>query len=257
MILSAPQRARAFLVQGWPLVASLVATLGFIGITVALLLDLRTSVETRARDNTSNLLKALERDIARNVEVLDLSLRAVVEGVGRPDIVSANPVHRNLILFGRSAKASGLGAMLVYDAAGRVMFDSQGEPRSIAPATDREYFQAQQAADRGLFISAPYVSRITHTTVIGLSRRISDAGGGFAGVALGSIETSYFTKLFGKLELGRNAAVSLVREDGSVLVRQQDGASVVGTGSVAGTELFERVRKERSGTLLGHSPLDG
>ena len=242
----------------WPLLVSLVSTVGILLIACAMILDLRREVGARAQDTADSLLHAVERDIARNVEVLDLSLQGAVDGLSRPDVMSAEPHLRNAVLFDRSATATNLGALIVYDADGILKFDSAGiVPRTIAPATDRDYFKAQQAADRGLFISQPYVSRLLGQPVVGLSRRVSGPDGSFAGVALATIQISYFTDLISKLKLGSAGVVSLVRDDGTVIVRSSATQASFSGDNLRGSPVFERMRRERSGSFVGASSLDG
>lgn len=243
-------------VPRWPLVTSVVATLGVLIITSALLLDLRAHIGARARENSENLLRAIERDIARNIEIIDLSLQGVLDGVARQDVMDSDPELRRQVLFDRSGSASGLGAFVVFDANGVVSLDSTSiVPRVIQPVVDRDYFQAQRESDR-LFISRPYLSRLIGKPVLGLSRRISNPDGSFGGVALATIEISYFTKLLEGLQLGPRAVVSLLRDDGHIVVRHGSPARGV-TNDLSASPIFQRMRAERSGNFVGVSVVDG
>lgn len=239
----------------WPLLVSLVATLGILFIACAMILDLRGEIGARAHDGSENLLRTVERDIARNLEVLDLSLQGVLDGLARPDVMAADPKIRNLVLFDRSASATSLGALVVFDEHGILRVDSGNlVPRSIAPVTDRDYFQAQLEPGRGLFISRPYTSRLIGKTVIGLSRRISHPDGSFGGVVLATIQVSYFTDLMSQLKLGSGGIVSLVRDDGAVLVRSSNASAR--RDNLLGSPVFERMRSAAAGTFVGTSRVD-
>ncbi|WP_375457713.1 diguanylate cyclase [uncultured Enterovirga sp.] len=244
-------------VRRWPLFVSIAATVGVMIVALALMLDLRANIEDRARENSENLLRAIERDIARNIEILDLSLQAVVDGVSRRDVMEADPEVRRQILFDRSGSASGVGAFIVFDAEGLITIESGSlVPRQIKPVLDRDYFQAQREADRGLFVSRPYVSRLIGKPVVGLSRRLSNADGSFAGVALATIEVAYFEKLLSRLHLGPKAVVSLIRTDGTFIVRHGSSTSAP-AGDVSASPVFRRMMADSSGQFVGMSAVDG
>ena len=63
-------------------------------------------------------MQVIERDIVRNVEIIDLSLRAVVDNLRAPETGEASPKARQMILFDRAASARDLGVMLVLDGNG-------------------------------------------------------------------------------------------------------------------------------------------
>ena len=54
-------------------------------------------------------LQVIERDIARNAEIFDLSLRAVVDNLKAPGVAELTPELRQLILFDRAATAKDIG----------------------------------------------------------------------------------------------------------------------------------------------------
>ena len=71
------------------------------------------------------VVAAVENDVLRNIESIDLSLQGVIEGLQRPDIWQLSPDLRQVVLFDRSATARHLGLILVTDAAGNVLLDSR------------------------------------------------------------------------------------------------------------------------------------
>lgn len=240
----------------WPVLAIFVAIAAIFAMTFGLLLDARLQVEVRTRETSWNLLGAIQRDIVRNIEVLDLSLQATVDGLSRPDVMALPAVLRHQVLFDRSTTATGIGALLVFDAEGELRIDSTSinlEP--IKPVTDRDYFQAQQAEDRGLFIGRPYVSRVIKQEVMGLSRRRSGPDGAFAGVVLGTIKLSYFKELFGRLRLEPGTTIGLVRTDGAAILRLEPDGFKVG-GDLSASPVFQAMQNAGSGDYVGRSLVD-
>lgn len=92
-----------------------------------------------------------ERDVARNFEIIDLSLRSVVDNLRAPGVAEASSALRELILLDRRATARDLGPLLVLDQNGDVVVDAPGHPPRTLNNADRDYFEAHKArANLGL-----------------------------------------------------------------------------------------------------------
>src|SRR6201986_175027 len=82
------------------LIASSIATvIGFSTICASVMLDMRRGEETLARQSLENLASAMDADISRNIEVYDLSLRAVASNMVMPEIKGVSKPILHLILF--------------------------------------------------------------------------------------------------------------------------------------------------------------
>src|SRR3954451_20728892 len=69
------------------LIASSVATvIGFSAVCASVLLDMRRGEEQLARQSLENLASGIEADLSRNIELYDLSLRAVVSNMVMPEL---------------------------------------------------------------------------------------------------------------------------------------------------------------------------
>jgi diguanylate cyclase (GGDEF)-like protein len=241
----------------WPIATSIIATLAILGIATALMFELRTNVGVRAKETSENILRLIERDIARNIAVVDVSLRAVAEGLRRPEIMNAPADLRDRLLFGTSQVATGIGALAAVDAEGRVQIASKGRVGPDLPSVaEREYFQAHLLPGEALHVSRPHHSRLLDSDVVAFSRRITNPDGSFGGVTLGSIEVAYFAELLSRLRLGDNGVVTLFRTDGAVLFRQTAKPQPRMT-SISAPGALERVRQTRSGTFVGTPAADG
>ncbi len=88
------------------LIATAILTvIGFSAICSNVLLEMRRGDEALARQTSANLASTIDADIGRNLELYDLSLRAVVEGMQQPAVEQMSPAVRQLILFDRAATA--------------------------------------------------------------------------------------------------------------------------------------------------------
>ena len=99
----------------------------------------------------------VERDTACNLEVYDLSLQAVMEGLEHPGVRELPPDLRRMVLFDRSATAKDMGSLLVLDEAGNVVIDSKSESPRRVNAGDRDYFKVHRDSPNvGLYVSHPF-----------------------------------------------------------------------------------------------------
>jgi diguanylate cyclase (GGDEF)-like protein len=168
-----------------------------------------------------NVDSLLEQAISRDVELYDLSLKSTVEGYANQHAENLPPDLRQRVLFDQSTNATGLGSILILDKDGTAVADSRfGTPRSFNGA-NMDYFKIHRDGkfERELFISHPFKSLLQQNMwTIGLSRRIDDAQGNFDGIVLGTLKLSYFTHLFGAVDLPAGSSIEIVHDDGTVLM---------------------------------------
>ena len=95
------------------IVSSVVTVLGFSAICASVMFDMRRGEEELARQTLENLASTIDSDISRNVELYDLSLRAVANNMVMPEIRDVSKSIRHLILFDHAATAKHFGAIQV------------------------------------------------------------------------------------------------------------------------------------------------
>src|SRR3984957_11227775 len=229
------------------LIASSVATvIGFSAICASVMLDMRHGEEELARQTLENLASSIDAEISRNVELYDLSLRAVAGNMVLPEIRDVSKPIRHLILFDHAATAKFFGAIQVFDANGRLIIDASTLDPVQEDRSDEEYFQVQRdQPDAGLFISRPMLHHGAYAIV--LSRRITGADGSFLGVVAGSIRFSYFPELFGRLHPGTNDTITVLRRDGTVIMRTRFDLDVIGK-NISYLPVVSRALSEPSGS---------
>jgi diguanylate cyclase (GGDEF)-like protein len=218
------------------------------------MIDMRHGEEELARQTLENLASSIDSEISRNIELYDLSLRAVAANMVAPEIKSVSKPIRHLILFDHAATAKHFGAIQVFDAAGRLTIDASTLDPPPDDRSDEEFFQVHRdQPEAGLFISRPMLHRGAYAIV--LSRRITGTDGRFLGVVAGSIRFSYFHDLFGRLRLGPEDTITVLRRDATVIMRTPFDLDVIGKnlGHVPGVV---RVLSEPSGSYSGLGALD-
>lgn len=236
---------------------SIVAPIGMLGTSGFMLLDLRQDAWERAEQTSRNLLQALESDIARNIELFDLSIQAAVDNLNAPGVSDLSPILRQLVLFDRAATARDMGVMIVINEHGDIIADIDAVPPRKGNYADRDYFLAhKRQAGLGLFVGHPLVSRLTGERMLPFSRRITKPDGSFGGVVLGSVKLSYFTRLFGQLELGRDGAINLYLRDGTRVIRQPYIEADIDQ-NISSSPTFKGFTRNHSGSFVKSSVRDG
>jgi diguanylate cyclase (GGDEF)-like protein len=231
------------------IVSSVVTVIGFSAICANIMLDMRHGEEELARQTLENLASGVDADISRNVELYDLSLRAVASSMVLPEINDVSKTIRHLILFDHAATAQHFGAIQVFDAEGQLTIDAS----TLNPAPDNraneKFFRVHRDhPDAGLFISRPMLHHGAYSVV--LSRRITGADGRFLGVVAGSIRASYFHDLFGRLLLGPQDTITILRRDGTVIMRTPFDLDMIGK-NIGDAPNVRRALSEMSGSYSG------
>ncbi|MFY9293856.1 MAG: sensor domain-containing diguanylate cyclase [Methylorubrum rhodinum] len=236
---------------------SIIMPIGMLTISVMMLIDLRRDAWDRAEQTSQNLLQVIERDIARNVEIIDLSLRGLIDNLTGTNVREIDPAIRQLVLFDRAATARDMGVMLVLDEHGNTLYDSQALPARRNNYADRDYFQTHKLhRTTALHISRPIISRLSGDRIIVLSRRIDRADGTFGGVALATLRLTYFNQLVEQVKLGPDGAINLYQRDGTRLMRHPYNEVDIGV-NIAGAPTFKRFVSERRGSFVAVSIRDG
>src|SRR5258708_31878767 len=106
------------------IVSSVATVIGFSAICASVMLDMRHGEEALAHQTLENLASGIDADISRNVELFDLSLRAVASNMVAPDVGQVSKPIRHLILFDHADTAKYFGAIQVFDADGRLTVDA-------------------------------------------------------------------------------------------------------------------------------------
>ena len=236
------------------IVSSIATVIGFTAICTSVMLDMRRGEEELARQTLENLASGIDADISRNIELYDLSLRAVTSNLVMPSIRDVSKEIQHLILFDHAATARHFGVIQVFDAQGSLTHDAASLDPPPENRADEEYFKVHRAdPDLGLYVSRPMVRRGSYSIV--LSRRITDAEGGFLGVVVGSIRFSYFHDLFGRLNLNPGDTITVLRSDRMIIMRTPFDLDVIGK-NLAEKPSWTAENLKAGTTYAGVGPVD-
>ena len=234
--------------------SSVVTVIGFSAICASVMLDMRRGEEELGRRTLENLASGIDADISRNIELFDLSLRAVANGLALPEIEHVSKEIRHLILFDHAATAKHFGAIQVFDSQGKLIIDASSLDPRPEDRSDEEYFLAHRdQPDAGLFISRPMLHRSAYAIV--LSRRITGEDGSFQGVVAGSIRFSYFHELFGRLSLDPGDTITVLRRDRTIIMRTPFDLDIIGK-NLADRATWNPANLPSGGSYAGAGPVD-
>jgi len=228
------------------------------GLSVWGLYESRLDAYEHAEENARNLILVIERDIARNVELYDLSLQAAADGVTDPQIMALPPKVRNDVLFDRAASGKYLGSMFVLNEQGDIILDSRFLHPRVGNFADREHFTYHRDhSNSGLYISKPYASRLrAGELTIALSRRITREDGSFGGVVVGTLSIDYFRALLDGLSVGKHGSAAVVETNGAMITRLPYDRNMVGR-DIRKSPVFIQVASTNEGAFTGTAAIDG
>ncbi|EEA00788.1 diguanylate cyclase [Burkholderia sp. H160] len=240
---------------------------GVAGTLVALAMSILTALEVgagrsemldHARQTSQNLVSLISADIERNVEINSLSLQSMVDAARDPLTWTLPIPVRQAMLFDRATTAAYLGGAYILDAEGEVVAAQNGAATTTVRLDDREYFQVHLRNPAvGLYFSHPFMSRLRSGKLsIALTRRIDDAQGSFAGIALLAIRIEYFQHLLDRIGTGAQGSVFIVMTDGTLLARKPLGVPEIGL-NIAKSPNFQEMHLHESGTFVSIAAVDG
>ncbi len=238
--------------------AGIAVTVGILSVCAILLADGRRDAKQSAIALSRNTMLAIERDISRNIELYDLSLQAVVDGVENGKVMVLPAPLRQQVLFDRSATARYLGAILVLDEQGTVIVESRPLFPLHTNLARRPYFEMQRDNPRlGLYVSPPVESAVhPGQKMITLSRRITKPDGSFGGVAVGAISLDYFRNLLAGMNMGPHGSIALIHTSGALVMRSPYQSSVIGR-NLTGTGPYTRMSASPVGLFADTASIDG
>jgi diguanylate cyclase (GGDEF)-like protein len=242
----------------WLVAASLALAVGLLLLGGAVLWEMRSARLHQVQQASANVVATIEADIARNIELYDLSLRAVADNLAEPEVAGVSDKLRNLILFDRSATAKHLGSMHVLNERGYEVISSRTLDTRTENFSHRDYFEAHRDNPNiGLYIGKPFITPNHGKHVIGISRRLSHPDGSFAGVIAGMLRLTFFEDLFARVALDHGSSIGVFQMDGTMVTRFPFKPGDIGRNIGTGAEVFQRAAIAPAGQFETVASMDG
>jgi len=105
------------------------------------------------------------------------------------------------------------------DAAGHPRVSGRPSPISVIDVSERDCFAAEQQRDVGIFVGHEQTGALAHVPEFDICERRSTADRAFDGIIVVSARSAYFGEFYRTVSEDQHFAASLVRSDGSLLVR--------------------------------------
>lgn len=215
----------------------------------------RWSAEQQADATASHLAATVQQDVARNLELLDLTLRATIGGLELPAIQALSTETRSQLLFDRTPRDRYVSFIEALNEKGDVIAASP-PPQYGENWANRDYFIALRSgtADE-LFIGRPFATTHDDTAAIPIGRRITDQNGKFAELVVIGLRLAYFRDLFNQLALGPHSSVALLRDDGVILMRLPFDLNDIGR-TLDATAPFSTFKRDGSALVPAADAID-
>ncbi len=223
-----------------------------LGLVLWKTIDNRRSALQQSEVDIRNLAHSLQEQASHTFQAADVAMTGMVDLL---KYQNPRPDRFNQFLVNTTKALPQIREFGVLDATGEWRYSSL--PKTpLHNNSDRSYFSYhRENDDPGLRVNDPLVSRLTGQTTILLSRRLTNQDGSFNGVLVAAIASDYFNDVFKSFDLGDQAGISLIRNDGIVLAHWP---SLDVGKDLSGTQLFQNKLKEaRSGFYRVTSPFDG
>jgi PAS domain S-box-containing protein len=176
-----------------------------------------------------NMGDALAEQTAWTLQAVDLLLMDTARWY-RKDSKGVPAERIDAILQNRAAGVPQVRQIMIVDAQGMQRYGSRGLGSTGHQVSDRSYFIAQKdgAAQAGLYMSEPIVTRSEGRVAVVLSRRLNDDRGQFAGVVTAVVDLEDLKEYYRAIHLDSGSAIQLLRDDGTLLARNPSAPDAIG-----------------------------
>lgn len=237
------------------LMALLIASLLSVGLWVITAYQMHLARDTHLEMIERNLVSVVRSLHAHAIRTIQLADQAAVF-IKREFSRDGLELDLNQLIEGRALTEDLFTLFTVVDAQANVALSTR--PFEKVNLADREHIKVHFDKDTGkLFVGRPVVGRVSGVASIQFTRRINAPDGSFGGVVVVSMDPFYFTNMYGSLGLGPKSIISLLRDDGIMLVRRTDSDQSIGI-DVSNGPVFKKIINSGSdfGVFQATSQLD-
>jgi signal transduction histidine kinase len=226
--------------------------------------DLREQAIDDYKRDMANIGVLLVEQMSRSLQAVDLVIRDTRE---RVRALGADTPERFAALLGTEdfhhflqdqlKSLPQANAVIVVGADGKVVNFSRRWPIPDIDISDRDFFQQLRDHDQAdVLVTEPVRTRSGGTWTFYLVRRINGPHGEFLGIIQGAIEVKYLQEFFAAITLQAGGSVTVLRRDGTILVRHPDVENMMGKKMPAESAWHLRIA-EGGGTYRSPGYIDG
>jgi diguanylate cyclase (GGDEF)-like protein len=206
----------------------------------------------------------LAEQTSRYAQLIDLTVQDVQSRIATLNIANSADFQRQLEIQGihdylaeRLKNVPQADAIVVIDGNGQEVNGSRVWPIVPIDASDRDYYHYfKEHDDSGVFIGSLSKNRGTGKLSLFFARRINGPDSSFLGLVLAVVDIKYLIDFYQTAEEHEREAVTLLRRDGTMLIRYPNPETVIGVKLPQKSSWYARVA-EGGGNYVTPGTLDG
>jgi hypothetical protein len=186
----------------------------------------RGSAIREYEDREARLGMVLAEETQRAFRAADLVIAAAAEQIQGSGIATSDDLRRDMSNEGfhteleqRLRNLPQLEALTIIDSDGQAVNTSRFWPsagRDLSASDVFRHFRVQ--SDNGPYVSSPEIGRLSGEWTFFLARRIVGRDGRFVGIVSGTVSLNYFSELFDTIDRDNGQLITLLRQDGTVVI---------------------------------------
>ncbi|MBB3102598.1 sensor domain-containing diguanylate cyclase [Azomonas macrocytogenes] len=210
----------------------------------------------RHDQDVANLSTVLLRNAESSILHSSTILLGLVERLEKDKLTPDELRRLKSVARAQASSYPEIQGIFVYDAKGNQIFSSLELPTG-GNFFERNYFQHHlNDPSPDIYLAPPIRSRTSGDWVFTVSQRMSDSQGRFLGITMVTLKVQTFLSFYRNLNLDENALVSLIRKDGTTLLRMPFKESEIGTSVIGGAAYNAIQQGETEGVTTYSSPID-
>ena len=218
-------------------------------------LESRTIALANAGVAERNLARALTQNADRAIEGTNIVLRTSVDLIEQAGLKTFNEDTLHAFLQERSDGLLAIKSLIVADAEGHLLADSEAYNVTTVSVADRDFFTVHKdTVINDYFVGAPAHSRLDGQWTFAISRRINNPDGSFAGVVVADVDLSYFKLFYDTIDVGTAGRIALMRADGTILTEKPYEAGTTGSHYVDDPDFHTHVASVDLNTFRASGP---
>src|SRR6202051_274275 len=233
--------------------------------TVLAIGEFREQALSNSERELENPVLLLARHFDQQFEDCDITTNDLISKMRFSEIASPEAFKSqmsspdaHLMLKSKTSALSYIGDVNIFDSDGKLINSSGDGPLPAGSIADRAYFKAFKSnPELTGFLVEPARALFTGGWTTVFARRLSGPDGVFLGVLGRRVDPANFEKFFASVALGKDAAISMLHRDGTLLARHPHVESMIGQNFASGRLFQQTLSKADFGTTRLSDRLNG
>ncbi len=246
----------------WLLACGILLVAVIIGVTTAIIFHFRDRAFANNERQLQNAALMVAWHVDQEFQQLELVQERIIDGIRARGIKTPDEFERQLSSLASHrllrAEIDGLPhvrGLRVVNANGELLNVTRAWPTPASSDADQEYFRILKSQpDLHVTLTRPWYDESTRDWMLGMARKIPNDNGELLGMVVGTIQLSHFEDFFSQISTERFSSISLLRDDGVLLIRHPRIEGTIGQTFPRGPQLLSNTQ---SATIRGFSRMDG